>query len=103
MKKKKKLSFSKQLIKDIRGLLWTVTIGGILLAFYSIYKNYGAELPWIVTMTSLPWTAHGVICSFYMNKSKQENTSADGNGIVYAAAEARDFIEEDYSYQSPPI
>ena len=65
----KKIAFSKQLIKDIRSLLWIVTIGGLLLAFYCIFKGYTGSLPWIGSMVGLPWTAHGVICSFYMNKS----------------------------------
>lgn len=99
----KKIAFSKQLIKDIRSLLWIVTIGGLLLAFYCIFKGYTGSLPWIGSMVGLPWTAHGVVCSFYMNKSKAENTSSTGEGIIFAAAEANNFEEDDYNIQSPPI
>ena len=39
-KREKKIDYSKKLITDIRSLLWAVTIGGIILAFYCIYKGY---------------------------------------------------------------
>lgn len=108
-RKKKKLSFSKALIRDIRSLLWVVTIGGLLLAFYCIYEDYSSSLPWIGAMVGLPWASHATVCSLYMDKSKAENTSAKGEGIVFASAAARNFIEEEEvncseRYQnSPPI
>lgn len=37
-RKSKKLEFSKKLISDIRWLLWVVTLGGLALAAYCIYK-----------------------------------------------------------------
>lgn len=89
-----KLNFSKKLINDIRWLLWAVTLGGIALAFYCVYKDYTSSLPWISSMVGLPWASHATICSLYLNKSKAENTGADGTGIVFAAAQAKNFIEE---------
>lgn len=86
-------SYSKKLITDIRSLLWVVTVGGILLAFYCVYNNYTSSLPWITSMVGLPWASHATICSFYMVKSKAENTGADGNGIIYAAAQ-QEFMQE---------
>jgi hypothetical protein len=86
-------SYSKKLITDIRSLLWVVTVGGILLAFYCVHNNYTSSLPWITSMVGLPWASHATICSFYMVKSKAENTAADGNGIVYAAAQ-NEFMQE---------
>lgn len=53
--------FSKWMIADIRPLLWIVTLGGFLLAFYCVYKGYTGALPWIGGMVGLPWAAHGVI------------------------------------------
>lgn len=93
-KAKLQLSFSKKLINDIRWLLWAVTLGGIALAFYCVYKDYTSSLPWISSMVGLPWASHATICSLYLNKSKAENTAADGTGIVFAAAQAKGFIEE---------
>ena len=123
----KNQGFSKQLILDIRALLWIVTIGGIALAFYCVHEGFVGSLGWITSLVGLPWASHATICSFYMVKSKAENTSANGDGIVYAAAAAKNFmdeyeknkvkytensceeyyedtyIEEDYSIDSPPI
>lgn len=39
--------FSKWMVADIRPLLWVVTIGGFLLAFYAIHEDYTGALPWI--------------------------------------------------------
>lgn len=39
------------MIADIRPLLWIVTIGGFLLAFYCVYKGYMGALPWIGAIT----------------------------------------------------
>ena len=77
---KEQLAFSKKLINDIRGLLWIVTIGGFVLAFVCIWRDYTASIPWITSMVGLPWAAHATVCSFYMNKSKAENTSM---GVTY--------------------
>ena len=40
-----RLDFSKQLIRDIRGLLWVVTVGGLGLAAYCIRAGYAGSLP----------------------------------------------------------
>lgn len=81
--KKKKLEFSKQLICDIRSLLWIVTIAGIALAFYCIYLGYLGTLPWISALVGLPWSAHGIVCSFYLNMSKSDHRKG---GITYDLA-----------------
>lgn len=86
--KNKPKEFSKQLIRDIRGLLWIVTIGGFLLALACIYFNYNGALPWITAMTGLPWSAHGVVCSFYLNMAKSDHSI---NGITFESAKANSF------------
>lgn len=92
--KKKQLAHSKKLVDDVRLLLWIVTVGGIALAFYCVYKDFTSSLPWVGAMVGLPWASHATICSFYLSKSKAENTAADGTGIVFAAAAAKNFMEE---------
>lgn len=105
-KNKKELDYSKRLISDIRYLLWAVTLGGLLLAFYCIYKGYTGSLPWIGAMVGLPWTAHGTICSFYLNMAKSDHSEG---GITFEAAKAAGFVqdeiieEEIYDWESPPI
>ena len=73
IKVKTRPDFSKQLISDIRWLLWAVTIGGLLLAGYCIRQGYTGSLPWLSGMVGLPWTAHGVVCSFYLNMAKSDH------------------------------
>lgn len=89
---------SKKLVDDIRALLWVVTIGGLALAAYCIHKNYMGALPWLSAMVGLPWTAHGVVCSFYLNMSKSDHKEG---GITFEAAKATNFGQE--SIDSPPI
>lgn len=93
-KKNEKVQFSKKLILDVRGLLWIISIGGILLGFYCVYKDFTSSLGWVTSLVGLPWASHATICSLYLQKSKAENTAADGTGIVFAAAQAKNFIEE---------
>jgi len=50
----KKPEFSKQLIADIRLLLWVVTLGGLALAAYCIHEDYAGALPWLSAMVGLP-------------------------------------------------
>lgn len=69
----KKRDFSKQLICDIRLLLWIVTLGGLGLAAACVYLGYLGSLPWITSLVALPWSAHGVVCSFYLNMSKSDH------------------------------
>ena len=87
-----KLDYSKQLISDIRWLLWVVTLGGLGLAIYCVYKDYMGSLPWIAAMVGLPWSAHGVICSFYLNMAKSDHSEG---GITFELAKANDFLPED--------
>lgn len=100
-RKKKKLDYSKALISDIRSLLWVVTIGGFLLAFYCVYRGYTASLPWISSMVGLPWAAHGTVCSFYLKMAQSDHSVG---GITFEAAKANDFIElSEDDVNSPPI
>lgn len=78
-----KREFSKQLICDIRSLLWIVTISGIALAFYCVHFGYLGTLPWISALVGLPWSAHGIVCSFYLNMSKSDHRKG---GITYDLA-----------------
>lgn len=87
--KKKPLEFSKRLISDIRWLLWIITVGCLLLSAYCIYTGYAGSLPWLAAMVGLPWTAHGVVCSFYLNMAKSDHKSG---GITFEQAKASGFV-----------
>ena len=80
--------FSKWMIADIRPLLWVVTLGGLSLAAYCIRTGYTGSLPWISAMVGLPWTAHGVVCSFYLSLCKSDHKEG---GITFEAAKASNF------------
>lgn len=98
-KRKKTDAFSKRLIRDIRGLLWIVTVGGMLLAAWCIREDYTGSLPWVSAMVGLPWTAHGVVCSFYLNMAKSDHKVG---GITFESAKASNFVESG-SNNSPAI
>ena len=79
----RKTSFSKQLVRDIRGLLWIVTVGGLVLAGYCIHRGYTGSLPWLTAMVGLPWTAHGAVCVAYLGMAKSDHKAG---GITYDLA-----------------
>lgn len=95
-----KRDFSKRLISDIRWLLWVVTLGGIILATYCVRKGYTGSLPWLSAMVGLPWTAHGVVCSFYLNMAKSDHSEG---GITFESAKASNFEMDTCSDESPMI
>lgn len=95
---KKKPEFSKRLIADIRLLLWVVTVGGLVLAAWCIARGYTGSLPWLSAMVGLPWTAHGTVCSFYLNMAKSDHKEG---GITFETAKAHSFTES--SRNSPRI
>lgn len=88
MSKRKKEEYSKRLVSDIRSLLWVVTVGCLILAFYCVRNNYTGSLPWIAAMVGLPWTAHGAVCSCYLNMAKSDHREG---GITYETAKAQNF------------
>ena len=86
------MDFSKRMISDIRGLLWMITAGGLLLAAYCIHVGYDGALPWLTAMVGLPWTAHGTVCAFYLNMAKSDHSEG---GITFEKAKAAGFQSED--------
>lgn len=86
--KPKALDFSKKLVDDVRYLLWIVTVGALILAFYCVHKGFTGALPWLSAMVGLPWTAWGTVSSFYLNMAKSDHK--DG-GITMEAARAKNF------------
>ena len=60
-------------------------------------RNVGS-LPWLSAMVGLPWTAHGVVCSFYLNMAKSDHKAG---GITFEAAKKANF--DNNSGDSPAI
>lgn len=91
----KKLEYSKRLTNDMRYLLWVISVGALLLAFFCAYLRFEAAFPWITAMVGLPWTAWGTAAAFYLNLAKSDHKAG---GITYDAAKAVNFrIESDDS------
>lgn len=99
-RRKKRADYSKQMIADIRALLWVVTVGGLLLAAYCIRTGYTGALPWLSAMVGLPWTAHGVVCSNYLSMAKSDHRRG---GITFESAKATSFTGDASDGNSPPI
>lgn len=100
-KNARKLDYSKRLIADIRALLWVVTVGGLVLSAFCIYKGFTGSLPWLSAMVGLPWAAHGTVCSFYLNMAKSDHSEG---GITFEAAKVSNFsLSASRDINSPPI
>lgn len=98
-----RLGYSNRLGIYIVLMLVAGLIGGFYLAFKSIAYGYtGALVCWTVVFTPIG-TACSVVLSRIVDKSRAENTSADGDGIKYATARAKNFIEETGRENSPEI
>lgn len=92
------IGFTNRLALYLVFLLFVGLAGGFILAVLSIrYQYTGALMCWTVVFTPIG-TAVGLVLGKIVDKSKEENTSAAGDGIVYAAAQANGFSRE-----SPPI
>lgn len=106
-KRKKKghfasLGFTNRLALYIMLFLAAGLIGGFYLAIRSIVYGYtGALMCWTVVFTPIG-TACSIVLSRIVDKSRAENTGADGEGIVYASAKAKNF-DNAGSEESPAI
>lgn len=105
---KKRIGFTNRLAIYLLLFLAAGLAGGFVLAFLSIkYQYTGALMCWTVVFTPIG-TAISLVIGAVVNKSKAENTSGNGDGIVYAKAMASGFVEETYEktledIQSPAI
>ena len=89
--KKKKLGFTNRLAIYILLFLAAGLIGGFVLAWRSITYGYtGALMCWSVVFTPIG-TAVSIVLTFIVQKSRAENTGANGEGIVYATALANTY------------
>lgn len=76
--------------------------GGFYLARMSIIYQYaGALACWTVVFTPIG-TAIGVVLGKIVDKNRAENVSGGGDGITFASAQAKGFVQEG-SDESPAI
>ena len=78
--------------------------GGFVLAVLSIKYQYTGALACRTVVFTPIGTALSIVLSRIVEKNRAENTSANGEGAKYAAAQAAGFVQ-DYtdSENSPPI
>lgn len=97
----KGLGFTNRLALYIMAFLVAGLVGGFYLAYKSIAVQYtGSLLCWTIVFTPIG-TACSIVLSKVVDKNRDENTSADGEGIKYATAKANNFVQS--SENSPPI
>lgn len=97
------LGFTNRLALYIMIFIAAGLVGGFYLALKSIATGYtGALMCWTVVFTPIG-TACSIVLSRIVDKSRAENTSADGEGIVYASAKAKNFDTNAGSENSPAI
>ena len=97
----RKIGFTNLMAAAIVLMIAGGLFGGFVLAVLSIITKYtGALACWTAAFGPIG-TAASIVLVFTVNKSKAENTSADGKGIKYAAAEGQNFANQ--SEQSPMI
>ncbi|RKJ76119.1 hypothetical protein D7X33_15470 [Butyricicoccus sp. 1XD8-22] len=67
------------------------------------YQYTGALACWTVVFTPIG-TALSIVLSRIVEKNRAENTSANGEGVKYAAAQAAEFVQNGIgSMDSPSI
>lgn len=104
-RRRKRLGFTNWLALFLLLFLTAGLAGGFYLAVLSIrYQYTGALMCWTVVFTPIG-TMVGIVINSVVNKNKAENTSGNGDGITFAKAQAKGFIEdtEAVSVNSPPI
>ena len=90
-----KLGFTNRLAIYILIFLAVGLAGGFYLALKSIVYGFnGSLLCWTVVFTPLGTVAAAVL-GRVVEKNRDENTSADGMGIAFAAAQANGFVYGD--------
>lgn len=88
---KPRVGFTNQLAIKLVRLLSGGLLGGFVLAVLSIKYNYVGSLLCYTCVFTPIGTALSIVLAKVVDKSKAENTSADGDGIVYAKAKANNF------------
>ena len=88
---KPRVGFTNQLAIRLVRLLSGGLLGGFVLAVLSIKYNYVGSLLCYTCVFTPIGTALSIVLAKVVDKSKAENTSADGDGIVYAKAKANNF------------
>lgn len=83
--------FTQYMIVSDNAILWFISISYVVLAGYSIYKNYTGALPWLTSGQALAFGGWATVQCFLIKKSEKQNTKG---GITYDTA-MRDYNKEE--------
>lgn len=101
-KRHSRIGFTNTLAIYIMLFLVIGLVGGFILAWRSIEFGYtGQLLCWTVVFTPIG-TACSIVLNSIVRKSEKENLGADGEGVKYATAKARNFETEDAGTEDSP-
>lgn len=90
-----RLGFTNRLAVYIILFLGLGLAGGFYLALKSISYGYTGQLLCYTAAFTPIGTATSIAISKVVDKNKAENTGGNGDGITFAAAQAKGFIQED--------
>lgn len=91
--KRKKIGFTNKLAVYILFLLFTTILMGFYLALKSIEYNYVGSLICFTAAIAPLDAALSIVLGKVVDKNKAENTSGNGDGITFAAAQASGFVK----------
>lgn len=83
--------FTQYMIVSDNTILWFISISYVVLAGYSIYKNYTGALPWLTSGQALAFGGWATVQCFLIKKSEKQNTKG---GITYDIAMRENRKEE---------
>lgn len=89
--RKQAKEFTQYMIVSDNAILWFISISYVVLAGYSIYKNYTGALPWLTSGQALAFGGWATVQCFLIKKSEKQNTKG---GITYDTA-MRDYSKEE--------
>lgn len=96
------LGFTNRLAIYVLMFLAAGLFGGFYLALESIRYGYaGALMCWTVVFTPIG-TVAALVIGKVVDKNRDENTGGNGDGIIFAAAQANGFTKEE-NRNSPSI
>ena len=75
--------FTQYMIVSDNAILWFISISYVILAGYSIYRNYTGALPWLTSGQALAFGGWATVQCFLIKKSEKQNTKG---GITYDTA-----------------
>ena len=101
---RRRLGFTNRLALLLLLFLAAGLAGGFFLAILSIRAQYtGSLLCWTVVFTPIG-TAISIVIGKVVDKNRAENSGGNGDGIVFAKAQAAGFADESEEISnSPPI